>query len=73
MSLNKALEFVEAAGSSEDVRNKCCLFENKQIMLRELDFNETEFDDAINMNLVKCQSYEQAEVFQQLKMWFSIL
>ena len=36
-------------------------------------FNETEFEDAINMQLVKCQSYEDAERIHQIKFWFDVL
>ena len=33
-------------------------------ILETFGFDEIEFDDAINMRLVKCQSYEEAEAFQ---------
>jgi len=42
-------------------------------LLKNLDFNETEFEDAINMQLVKCQSYEEADRIQQVKLWFEVL
>ena len=35
--------------------------------------NVFELEDAINIHLVKCQTYEEAEKFQQLKMYCKIL
>ena len=45
----------------------------KEELLQNFDFNEAEFEDSINMQLVKCQSYEEAEQFHQLKFWFDVL
>ena len=73
MALNRALDFLKQACGNEDFRSSCYSFDNKEALLTHFGFDEVEFEDAINMNLVKCQTYEQAEVFQQLKMWFSIL
>ena len=73
MSIHKALSFVKEVGKDNTLRSSCYSFTNKTELLEHLDFNEVEFEDAINMNLVKCQTYEEAEEFQQIKMWFSIL
>lgn len=45
----------------------------KSKLLSGHDFTETEFEDAINMLLVKCQSYEEVGVIQQVKFWFAFL
>lgn len=73
MSLGKAIKFVKEASTSSKFRATCVEFEAKEDLLVSFDFSELDFDDAINMQLVKCQSYEQAEAFQQLRMWFSML
>lgn len=72
MSLSKAITFVKAASTDEELRTACANFSREKLLLK-LNFNELEFEDAINMQLVKCTSYEQAEVYQQLRIWFLIL
>ncbi|MCG6185767.1 MULTISPECIES: hypothetical protein [Maribellus] len=73
MALGKAIKFVKQIGVDNELRKSCYKYNSKEELLKKLDFNEGEFEDAINMELVKCQTYEQAERFQQLKMWFLIL
>jgi hypothetical protein len=72
MSLSKAVWFVNNA-SDRSLRQKCYLSTSRVELLQALGFTEYEFEDAINMKLVKCQTYEEADRVQQLKMWFSIL
>lgn len=72
MALSKALEFVHAASMSEKLRTVCSNYSKEKLLLL-LNFSELEFEDALNMQLVKCQTYEQAEVFQQIRMWFLLL
>jgi hypothetical protein len=73
MSLNKALTFVKEVGRDEEMRNSCYSFSHKNDLLNHLGFTEAEFEDAINMNLVNCQTHAKVEKFQQLKMWFAML
>lgn len=73
MALGKAIKFAKEIGFNENLRNSCYNFKSKTEMFYELDFEPAEFEDAINMQLVQCQTYEQAEHFQQIKMWFLIL
>lgn len=73
MSLSKALTFLKQALADPEVRKQCILFETKAELLSTWGFSELDFDDAINMQLVKCQTYEQAETYQQLRMWFTML
>ncbi len=73
MAIGKALNFVKEAVNNKSLRTECYTAESKKKLLNKLGFDEIEFDDAINMQLVKCQSYEEAEKFQQLRMWFTIL
>lgn len=73
MALGKALEFVKKARRDRALRNQCVGFDSKAEMLAHFCFDELEFDDAINMQLVKCQSYDEAETYQHLRMWFALL
>ena len=72
MALSKALDFVKAATISEELRTVCSA-SSKEKLLQQLNFTEVEFEDAINMGLVSCQSYEDAEVYQQLRIWFLLI
>lgn len=73
MSIAKALRFVKDAKDDKELRKRCVGFETKDEMLTFFKFDEVEFDDAINMQLVQCKTYEEAEPYQQLRMWFAIL
>lgn len=73
MAISKALEFVDLAIVDDKLRELCNSGLSKKALLDILEFNQIEFEDAINMNLVKCQTFDEAERFQQLKMWFEIL
>jgi uncharacterized protein (DUF934 family) len=73
MALGKAIKFPKHVGFDNKLRASCEHSKSKTALMEKLGFDETEFDNAINMQLVKCQSYEQAEHFQQIRMWFSML
>jgi len=73
MALGKAIKFVKQVGFDKTLRASCYKSASKPELLGRLGFDENEFEDAINMQLVKCQSHEQAEHYQQLRMWFSLL
>lgn len=73
MALGKAINFIKRVIVDDDFRKSCYKCASKEELLNELDFHEGEFDDAINMQLVKCQSYEAADQVQQIKMWFALL
>lgn len=72
MALGKSISFIRQFVRDKEFRNECNKF-SKADLLNELDFTEPEFDDAINMQLVKCQTYEEADVIQQVRLWFSFL
>lgn len=73
MALGKAIEFVKRVRTDRELRNSCVKFASKADMLDHFKFDELEFDDAINMQLVKCQSYDEAETYQHLRLWFGLL
>ena len=73
MSIDKAITFVKKATNDKMFRKECYQRNSKIEVMKFFGFDEFEFEDAVNMQLVKCQSYEEAEVFQEIKIWFSIL
>lgn len=73
MAIDKAITFVKRATTDIGFRKACYNCQSRQELIDRIGFDEIEFDDAINMQLVKCQSYEQAEVYQQIRMWFLAL
>lgn len=73
MSQSKAIRFVKLASKYEDQREICYKSESKGELLKLLDFTEPEFENAINMHLVRCQTHEDAAVFQELRTWFALL
>jgi hypothetical protein len=72
MALGKSIQFIRRFILDQEFRHECNK-SSKEDLLKNHDFNETEFDDAINMQLVKCQSYEEAERIHQIKFWFEVL
>ncbi|HZL10551.1 MAG TPA: hypothetical protein VFC65_11170 [Prolixibacteraceae bacterium] len=72
MALGKSINFVKQFIRDQEFRSECNK-STKLDLLSKLDFTELEFDDAINMQLVKCQSYEEADRVQQVKLWFAFL
>lgn len=73
MALGRAMQFVKNASRDRDLRKTCVGFETKDELFSFFKFDEMEFDDAINMQLVKCKTYEEAEAYQQLRLWFAML
>ena len=59
MSLSKAIKFLKKVGPDAEYRKNCLQYETKSQLLADKGFNETEFEDALNMQLVKCQTYEE--------------
>ena len=77
MSLNNALEFIELVRSSDSFRQKCYEFPNIEDLMAMLTENNTgftpdDFDNAINMSLIKCQTFDQAEVYKEINDWFKL-
>lgn len=70
MAISKAITFLKRAIKESDFRKECYKAESKQALMDEMGFNKDEFEDAVNIYLVKCQTYEQAEIYQQIRMWF---
>jgi hypothetical protein len=78
MSIHNALIFIEKVDINPDFRklcNQCGEKERIQDTLKviKMNFEDWEFEDAINHRLVQCQTYEQADVFQQLRQWYKCM
>lgn len=73
MALGKAIRFVRQALQDNDLRKACYQLSSGDELMGVLDFNNEELEDAFNMELVKCQTYEEAEAVQQLKEWFKMM
>lgn len=72
MALGKSIKFIQQFIGDKEFRKECNSMP-KMELLTSLDFTEAEFEDAVNMQLVKCQSYEEANRIQQVRMWFEFL
>ncbi len=72
MALGKSIQFIRQFILDQEFRHECNK-SSKEDLLKKLDFNEAEFEDAITMQLFKCQSYEEAERIHQIKFWFEVL
>jgi len=72
MALGKSIKFIQSFIQDKELRRTCNTYSKEQLF-ETFDFNQVEFEDAINMQLVKCQSYEEAEQYHQLKFWFDVL
>jgi len=73
MAISKAIKFLNDFSLNATFREKCYLVESKDLLLKERDFTEFEFEDALNMKLVKCYTAEDAEQIYQVKQWFKML
>lgn len=73
MSLAKAILFLKEVRYNPEFRDECTKIEAKSDLIEREGFTETEFEDALNMELVKCQTHDEAEHYQQLRWWFALL
>ena len=78
MSINNAMKFVRKVDADNEFRricNKCGSREAIQEMLlkEKMDFNDFEFEEAINMMLFKCQTYEDADGVKQIELWYNLV
>ena len=76
MSLQNAITFISDVDSDNELRKSCYTFKNQTDLLEQLKgkgygFTPEEFEDATNMLLFKCQTYEQAGRVKEVKAWFN--
>lgn len=73
MALGKAIRFIRLARNDSELRKACNQMPSTRELLNILDFDKDEFENAFSMELVKCQSAEDANGLYQLKEWFQNL
>jgi len=76
MSLQNAITFISDVDADDELRKSCYTCKNQEDLLDFLKgkgrgFTSDEFEDAINMLLFKCQTYEQAGRVKEVKAWFN--
>lgn len=76
MSINNAQKFIREVDTDANFRRTCNKMGTKEAihnMLKEkdADFSEDDFEEAINMLLFKCQTYEQADTVKQIEWWYA--
>jgi len=77
MSIKNAMTFISKVDSDKLFRTECYKCKTKQELLVFLQtqfmlFTEEEFEEAINIMLFKCQSYEDADKIKQVEVWFTL-
>jgi ribosomal protein S8 len=77
MSIANAMTFIKNVETNKGLRKACYTCKSKidllQMLEREdLAFTQYEFDEAVNMLLVKCQTYDEADCIKQTEVWFSL-
>lgn len=75
MSLQNAINFIAKVDAENDFRKSfysCKTLPELMEMLtkQKLGFTVDEIEDAFNMLLFKCQTYEQAGRVNEVKAWF---
>jgi len=75
MSLQNAINFISRVDSDGDFRKSLytakTLTELTDILSKqEMGFSLEEIEDAFNVLLLKCQTYEQAGRVNEVKAWF---
>ncbi|MBN2744426.1 MAG: Nif11 family protein [Marinilabiliaceae bacterium] len=77
MSIANAMTFIKNVETNKELRKACYACKSKDELLamlagQKMAFSQFEFDEAVNVMLFKCQSYEQADSVKQTEVWFSL-
>jgi len=77
MSIQNAITFIANVDKNADLRKACYSCKTKDNLLdmlkdQSMGFTQDEFDEAVNVMLFKCQSYEEADCIKQTEVWFSL-
>ena len=77
MSIKNALNFILNIDTNVELRKSCyscCSQEELLEMLKAYDlvFTKEDFSEAINLFMVKCQTYEQANRVKEIEDWFKL-
>ena len=77
MSLQNAIVFIRNVNTNKSLRKACYSCKTKEELFELLHnegigFTQFEFEEAINVSLVKCQTYEEADEVKQAELWFNL-
>jgi len=77
MSLQNAINFISRVDSDSDFRKSCYVSKTlgdlvKFLTENNLSFTQDEIEDAFNVLLLKCQTYEQAGRVNEVKAWYRL-
>jgi hypothetical protein len=75
MSLQNAIDFITKVDSERDFRKSCYTCKTlseliEMLTKQKMGFTVDEIEDAFNVLLLKCQTYEQAGRVNEVKAWF---
>ena len=75
MSLQNAIDFITKVDSESDFRKSCYTCKTlpeliEMLTKQKMGFTVDEIEDAFNVLLLKCQTYEQAGRVNEVKAWF---
>lgn len=77
MAIQNAMNLIRDVKTDEDLRDKLYTLPQGEIELfldeQGYKFSYPEFEDAIDMLHVKCQTHEEAEELMQVVMWLKLL
>lgn len=77
MSLQNAINFISKVDSDIDFRKACYHYKSQVELLHAMNekhkgFTPDEMEDAFNVLLLKCQTYEQAGRVNEVKAWYKL-
>ncbi len=77
MSIKNAMTFIANVDCNHALRIECYKCKTKSELLswlhtQGMSFTQEEFDEAVNVMLFKCQSYEEADKVKQTEAWFTL-
>ncbi|HEX2936461.1 MAG TPA: hypothetical protein VHO72_13990 [Bacteroidales bacterium] len=77
MSVQNAIQFILTVTDDGEFRKSLYQYSSRQDLINHLSekgrgFTISEFEDAVNMQHVKCQTYEEADHLKQIEMWFNL-
>ena len=78
MSIYNALKFVRKVDDDDQFRRMCNKGGSKvaiheMLFEHQMEFDEIDFNEAINIMLFKCQTDVQADGVKQVELWYSLL
>ena len=77
MAIQNAMNLIRDVKADDELREKLYALTQSEVDLfldeQGYKFTHPEFEDAVNMLHVKCQTYDEAEELMQVVMWLKLL